>query len=222
MQNVHIESYRENGLFFFYYPFPADKCRLVPTKVYDCFADVVLWFPPILSRLEYPMRPELSCPKLENTTAWAVFRRTNSQVNTLHSCSFLCLAVSAASFAYRWVWPARAALAIPFLLSAAQGLKPDSPESLAVRLWEERVTQGFTTSGIDSKIKCHVVLSDVTHEKMFAVQQFVASMLFASILSRRRQELQTHEAALQRGEPVEVNAETGLKAAGQLLPQWAC
>eukprot|EP00434_Breviolum_minutum_P028224 symbB.v1.2.024968.t2/scaffold2399.1/size80101/4 len=60
------------------------------------------------------------------------------QVNTLHSCSFLCLAVSAASFAYRWVWPARAALAIPFLLSAAQGLKPDSPESLAVRLWEER------------------------------------------------------------------------------------
>jgi len=59
------------------------------------------------------------------------------QVNTLHSCSFLCLAVSAASFAHRWVWPARAALAIPFLLSAAQGLKPDSPESLAVRLWED-------------------------------------------------------------------------------------
>ena len=129
------------------------------------FADVVMWFPPILSRVEYPMRPELSCPKLDNTTAWAVFRRTNSQVNTLHSCSFLCLAVSAASFAYRWVWPARAALAIPFLLSAAQGLKPDSPESLAVRLWEERVTQGFTTSGIDSKIKCHVVLSDVTFVK---------------------------------------------------------
>ena len=116
------------------------------------FADVVMWFPPILSRLD-------------PTTVWATFRRTNSQVNTLHSCSFLCLAVSAASFAYRWVWPARAALAIPFLLSAAQGLKPDSPESLAVRLWEERVTQGLTTSGINSRMKCHIVLSDVTNEK---------------------------------------------------------
>ena len=147
-------------------------------------------------------------------------------MNTLHSCSFLCLAVSAASFAYRWVWPARAALAIPFLLSAAQGLKPDSPESLAVRLWEERVTQGFTTSGIDSKIQCHLVLTDVTYEKMFALQQFVAWMLFASILSPRRQELQTHVAALQRGEPVEVTAETRLNPAGALLfglePQWSC
>ena len=107
----------------------------------------------------------LNGSKLDPTTTWAVFRRTNSQVNTLHSCSFLCLAVSAASFAYRWVWPARAALAIPFLLSAAQGLKPDSPESLAVRLWEERVTQGLATSGINSRMKCHVVLSDVTNEK---------------------------------------------------------
>ena len=170
------------------------------------------------------MRPEL-CPKLDPTTVWATFRRTNSQVNTLHSCSFLCLAVSAASFAYRWVWPARAALAIPFLLSAAQGLKPDSPESLAVRLWEERVTQGFTTSGIDSHIKCHVVLSDVTYVKNIESQQFVASMLFASILSPRRQDLERHVETLQRGEPVEVVAEAGLNLSGQLLclePQWSC
>ena len=125
------------------------------------------------------------------------------------------------------MWPARAALAIPFLLSAAQGLKPDSPESLAVRLWEERVTQGLTTSGIDSKIKCHVVLSDVTREKMFAFQQFVAAMLFASILSPRRQDLERHVETLQRGEPVEVNAETGLNLSGELLffglvPEWTC
>ena len=46
--------------------------------------------------------------------------------------------------------------------------------------------KGLTTSGIDSKIKCHVVLSDVTYEKMFALQQFVASMLFASILPQNR------------------------------------
>ena len=160
MQNVHIESYRENGLFFSTTIFLHTSSGWFLPRYIVYFADLVMWFPPILSRVEYPMRPELSCPKLDNTTAWAVFHRTNSQVNTLHSCSFLCLAVSAASFAYRWVWPARAALAIPFLLSAAQGLKPDSPESLAVRLWEERVTQGFTTSGINSKIKRHVVLSD--------------------------------------------------------------
>ena len=159
MQHVHIESYRENGLFFSTTPFlHTSSAWFLPRYIYSVyFADVVMWFPSFLSRVEYPGSP--SC-KLDPTTVWATFRRTNSQVNTLHSCSFLCLAVSAASFVYRWVWPARAALAIPFLLSAAQGLKPDSPESLAVRLWEERVTQGFTTSGINSKIKRHVVLSD--------------------------------------------------------------
>ena len=89
------------------------------------------------------------------------------------------------------------------------------------------MTQGLTTSGIDSKIKCHVVLTVVTHEKMFALQQFVASMLFASILppSCRRQDLERHVETLQRGEPVEVVAETGLNLSGQLLclePQWSC
>ena len=154
MQHVHIESYSENR-FFSATLFRANEFRLVRAKIYSFLADLVMWFPPILSRVDSIVyTPEL-CSKLDPATAWAVFHRTNSQVNTLHSCSFLCLAVSTASFAYRRVWPARAALAIPFLLSAAQGLKPDSPESLAVRLWEDRVT----TSGIDSKIKCHVVLS---------------------------------------------------------------
>ena len=46
---------------------------------------------------------------------------------------------------------------------------------------------------------------------------FVASMLFASILPPRRQELETHVAALQRGEPVEVVAETGLNRSGKFL-----
>ena len=50
-----------------------------------------------------------------------------------------------------------------------------------------------------------------------APQQFVASMLFASILFPTRQELERHVETLQRGEPVEVVAETGLKPAGQLL-----
>ena len=59
------------------------------------------------------------------------------QVNTLHRCSFLCLAVSAVSFSHGWVWPCRAALVFPFLLTTAQALRPDSPEGLAVRLWQE-------------------------------------------------------------------------------------
>jgi len=59
------------------------------------------------------------------------------QVNRLHCCSFLCLAVAAASFAHTWVWPSRAALAVPFLLAAVQALRPDCLENLAVRLWEE-------------------------------------------------------------------------------------
>ena len=89
------------------------------------------------------------------------------------------------------------------------------------------MTQGLTTSGIDPKIKCHVVLSDVTYEKMFALQQFVDSILFASILPRTKQDLERHVETLQRGEPVEVVAETGLKPAGELLffglvPEWSC
>lgn len=59
------------------------------------------------------------------------------QVNRLHCCSFFCLAMAAASFANTWVWTSRAALAVPFLLTAAQALRPDSLENLAIRLWEE-------------------------------------------------------------------------------------
>jgi len=59
------------------------------------------------------------------------------QVNRLHCCSFICLAMAAASFANTWVWTSRAALAVPFLLTAAQSLRPDSLENLAIRLWEE-------------------------------------------------------------------------------------
>eukprot|EP00434_Breviolum_minutum_P040609 symbB.v1.2.036088.t1/scaffold5017.1/size46094/3 len=59
------------------------------------------------------------------------------QVNTLHCSCFLCLALAAFSFAHNWLWPGRAALALPFALSAVQAFQPDSAEKLAVRLWEE-------------------------------------------------------------------------------------
>ena len=69
IQHVHIESYTENGLFLFYCLFLAEEFRLVPTKVYDCFADVVMWFPPILSRVEYPNWPQQSGPFSAGQTA---------------------------------------------------------------------------------------------------------------------------------------------------------
>jgi len=59
------------------------------------------------------------------------------QANRLHFYSFICLALAAASFHYNLAWPARAALAVPFMVTAAQALKPDNSESLALRLWEE-------------------------------------------------------------------------------------
>eukprot|EP00434_Breviolum_minutum_P029498 symbB.v1.2.026084.t1/scaffold2508.1/size77433/4 len=63
------------------------------------------------------------------------------QVNTLHCSCFLCLALAAFSFAHDWLWPGRAALALPFALSAVQAFQPDSAEKLAVRLWEELESQ---------------------------------------------------------------------------------
>ena len=140
------------------------------------------------------------------------------QVNTLHSCSFLCLAVSAASFAYRCVWPARAALAIPFLLSAAQGLKPDSPESLAVRLWEE-----WQGPHHWNQFKNQVQRSVEWCNKWTKTwKQWIATVcgfdsVRLNLASYRRQELETHVPALQRGELVEVVAETGLNPSGRLL-----
>ena len=73
MQHVHIESYRENGLFFSTTPFLHTSSAWFLPRYIVYFTDVVMWFPPILSRVEYPMRPELSCPKLDNTTAWPPF-----------------------------------------------------------------------------------------------------------------------------------------------------
>ena len=58
------------------------------------------------------------------------------EVNTLHCSCFLCLALAAFSFAHDWLWPGRAALALPFALSVVQAFQPDSAEKLAVRLWE--------------------------------------------------------------------------------------
>ena len=59
------------------------------------------------------------------------------QVNLLQSFCFLCLALATLSFYYGWVWSSRAAFALPFVVMAVQGLRPDSPETLALRLWQD-------------------------------------------------------------------------------------
>ena len=59
------------------------------------------------------------------------------QVNLLQSFCFLCLALATLSFHYGWVWSSRAAFALPFVVVAVQGLRPDSPETLALRLWQD-------------------------------------------------------------------------------------
>ena len=69
-------------------------------------------------------------------TCWQSSCISDWEVNTLHCSCFLCLALAAFSFAHNWLWPGRAALALPFALSAVQAFQPDSAEKLAVRLWE--------------------------------------------------------------------------------------
>ncbi|CAJ1391037.1 unnamed protein product [Effrenium voratum] len=59
------------------------------------------------------------------------------QINALQCCCFLCLALASVSFSCQMFWLSRFALALPFLLSAFLALRPDSTESLSVRLWEQ-------------------------------------------------------------------------------------
>ncbi|CAK9065647.1 unnamed protein product [Durusdinium trenchii] len=58
------------------------------------------------------------------------------QVNDLQVCCFMGLAFAATGFQLHIAWLSRAALLLPLLLAAAQQMQPDSPESLAQRLWE--------------------------------------------------------------------------------------
>ncbi|CAK9035768.1 unnamed protein product [Durusdinium trenchii] len=59
------------------------------------------------------------------------------QANSVQCCSFACLALAAVGFSYEFTWLSRGSLAVPFLLSAGLALRPDSTESLAVRIWRQ-------------------------------------------------------------------------------------
>ena len=77
--------------------------------------------------------------KVVNVTVIA--NSEDHQVNLLQSFCFLCLALATLSFHYGWVWSSRAAFALPFMVTAVQGLTPDSAETLALRIWQ--VTDEF-------------------------------------------------------------------------------
>ncbi|CAJ1391040.1 unnamed protein product [Effrenium voratum] len=59
------------------------------------------------------------------------------QINALQCCCFLCLALASVSFSFHMPWLSRFALTLPFLLSAFLARRPDSTESLSVRLWKQ-------------------------------------------------------------------------------------
>ena len=73
--------------------------------------------------------------KVVNVTV--ITNAEDHQVNLLQSFCFLCLALATLSFHYGWVWSSRAAFALPFVVVAVQGLRPDSAETLALRLWQD-------------------------------------------------------------------------------------
>ena len=54
------------------------------------------------------------------------------------------MALAAAGFGYHNVFLSRFALLMPMVLAAAQQMQPDSPESLAQRLWEVRAGRRST------------------------------------------------------------------------------
>ncbi|CAK9091051.1 unnamed protein product [Durusdinium trenchii] len=70
-------------------------------------------------------------------TVWMVHPYAQPQVNDLQFCCFLGLSISAVGFSFQMAWLSRLGLLAPLLLAAGQAVQPDSPESLACRLWDK-------------------------------------------------------------------------------------
>ncbi|CAE7375882.1 unnamed protein product [Symbiodinium sp. CCMP2592] len=69
---------------------------------------------------------------------WIMRPYAQPQANQLQLCGFVALAIAALGFVKQKIWLSRAALLLPFLVSGAQALFcPDSPASLAGRLWRQ-------------------------------------------------------------------------------------
>ena len=104
-----------------------------------CFTELVAKFHRFACSL-YSLFESCKClvfdaGKVVNVTV--ITNAEDHQVNLLQSFCFLCLALTTLSFHHGWVWSSRAALALPFVVVAVQGLRPDSPETLALRLWQD-------------------------------------------------------------------------------------
>ncbi|CAE7437848.1 unnamed protein product [Symbiodinium pilosum] len=69
---------------------------------------------------------------------WIMKPYAQPQVNQLQVCGFVSLAVAALGFVKHNIWLSRMALLLPFLVTGSQALWwPDSPASLASRLWRQ-------------------------------------------------------------------------------------
>eukprot|EP00435_Cladocopium_sp_Y103_P059189 s57_g21.t1 len=97
------------------------------------------------NNLLIPMGKVLAATLAVAATVWSVQPYAQPQVNDLQVVCFLGLALAAAGFGYHNVFLSRLALLMPLVLAAAQQMQPDSPESLAQRLWEELVKDGMPT-----------------------------------------------------------------------------
>jgi len=83
---------------------------------------------------------------------WMVQPYAQPQVNHLQLSCFLCLGIAAAGFSLQEAWLSRLALLMPLLLAAGQQLQPDSPESLARRLWKELLEGGSPKDAAETSI----------------------------------------------------------------------
>eukprot|EP00434_Breviolum_minutum_P025626 symbB.v1.2.022643.t1/scaffold2018.1/size92264/3 len=90
-----------------------------------------------------PIGKVLAATLVVVATVWMVRPYAQPQVNDLQICCFMGLAFAATGFALQMAWLSRVALLMPLLLAAAQQMQPDSPESLAQRLWEDLIEDGM-------------------------------------------------------------------------------
>jgi len=90
-----------------------------------------------------PIGKVLAATLVVVATVWMVRPYAQPQVNDLQICCFMGLAFAATGFALQMAWLSRVALLMPLLLAAAQQIQPDSPESLAQRLWEDLIEDGM-------------------------------------------------------------------------------
>lgn len=102
-----------------------------------------LWMEVVLKLVAVAVVQVVSAAQVASSADENDFLISLGKVNDLQCFCFLCLTASALGFRLHMAWLSRCALLAPLLLAAGQAaLQPDSPESLARRLWEDLVIDG--------------------------------------------------------------------------------